>query len=552
MKYCTHCGTPLEDDTKFCSGCGMQMAETVAEPASKPIIEQELVKEETPPAPKKKKKGKKGKIIAITCIVLILAALGVGAYFGLSWYFSDEQQLLRALDSGDFEEAMEIVEGNVSLRSNEKLIEGLEKRIDDTLAEYSSGKMEYSAINLELDTIEKLKVKAVTDKVNEARAFVEKLNVSRTNFATAEKFFASGEYVEAMGLYAKVIEDDSNYDTAKAKYTEAVGKYRDKVLAEAAQYADSGNYRNAIVLLNAALKNIPDDAKVTEQVLIYEKAHKDALKADVLSDAAKYAEKADYISAMRLLKDYLIEYGSDVDVELLCDDYCEAYVDVVLDQAAQKVAEGNYPEALVLLRYPDATILGHQRITAKYDAYEKEYVDSVLKQSNSLFEKKKYDEAHEVVSVAIAYVSSMTQYDRLSNQLVEIKDARPKNFVEVCTPYESDQYTPYIGGATFMMGGKEYGNGFTISCYWGYRGYAYFNLDGMYTQIEFDLGHIDGSDMDNQDAKIYLDGVLYKSYTVSADGLPQHITIPLDGVMQMRIVMTATDGDAGFGSVVIQ
>lgn len=107
--------------------------------------------------------------------------------------------------------------------------------------------------------------------------------------------------------------------------------------------------------------------------------------------------------------------------------------------------------------------------------------------------------------------------------------------LDVCQPYESFEfYTP----TAFAMAGKTYSNGFTMYTY----GNAYFNLDGKYSTLEFDLGHIDGSEMrgsedyDGKGYNIYLDGKLVKTITVDPEAMVKHYQIQLNNALQMKIV----------------
>ncbi len=65
MKFCTNCGTQLDDDAKFCHSCGTATAPTAAQPAVEPAAEQaatqpvpEQAAAPAQPAPQKKGKAK--------------------------------------------------------------------------------------------------------------------------------------------------------------------------------------------------------------------------------------------------------------------------------------------------------------------------------------------------------------------------------------------------------------------------------------------------------------------------------------------------------------
>ena len=65
--------------------------------------------------------------------------------------------------------------------------------------------------------------------------------------------------------------------------------------------------------------------------------------------------------------------------------------------------------------------------------------------------------------------------------------------------------------------------------------YALFNLDGKYSHLEFDLGHVDDSRMGHGIYRFYLDGKLVKSITVNPEDLVKHYEIELNNALQMKI-----------------
>ena len=121
--------------------------------------------------------------------------------------------------------------------------------------------------------------------------------------------------------------------------------------------------------------------------------------------------------------------------------------------------------------------------------------------------------------------------------------------LDVCKPYEAKGYnTP----ATMTMGGTKYANGFRLNG-GSDPGYAYFNLNGKYTTLDFDVGHIDGDRMENTTCNIYLDDRLTMSFDLQADMLPKHYTVPLNGALKMKLELTGAvwDPDYGFANVMV-
>ena len=105
-----------------------------------------------------------------------------------------------------------------------------------------------------------------------------------------------------------------------------------------------------------------------------------------------------------------------------------------------------------------------------------------------------------------------------------------KWMIDLCPPYESFCYeTP----SSFKMSGKTYTHGFTLN----WMGYGLFNLNGNYETLSCDIGHVDGTSMNDAQVEIYLDGDLSQIIEVGAEDLVTHIDIPLHHALQMKIIM---------------
>ena len=112
--------------------------------------------------------------------------------------------------------------------------------------------------------------------------------------------------------------------------------------------------------------------------------------------------------------------------------------------------------------------------------------------------------------------------------------------MDVCPPYETFQFK---NPEYFTMMGKEYFHGFILYGYYGHYpedAYAYFNLNGEYASLEFDFGHIDGTTMASASFSVYLDGEYLMTIEGNSDMIVQHISIPLDYALQMKIVCSYT------------
>lgn len=155
--------------------------------------------------------------------------------------------------------------------------------------------------------------------------------------------------------------------------------------------------------------------------------------------------------------------------------------------------------------------------------------------SESLGKAVKWDGATQSVYIGLA--PGMKQY-----------------LLSVCPPYETDGVnTP----TTITMAGQKYANCMTGSSqgrpyFKGYaKDYAFFNLNGQYKTLDFDVGHIDGAGMYDAELNIYLDGELSFSKDLTGEMMPQHISIPLNNALQMKIEFNDWADRYGLGNIEI-
>ncbi|MCD8048776.1 MAG: copper amine oxidase N-terminal domain-containing protein [Clostridia bacterium] len=123
--------------------------------------------------------------------------------------------------------------------------------------------------------------------------------------------------------------------------------------------------------------------------------------------------------------------------------------------------------------------------------------------------------------------------------------------LDVCPPYETRNYTAYSSTNSFNMGGTKYSHGFTI--YYD-NGYAIFNLDSKYSQIEFTLGHVDGSDMTDRTVYFFLDGELIKEFDVEAGALPKKVSLNVEYGLQLKVSVGSSKyrSAIGLGNITVK
>lgn len=114
------------------------------------------------------------------------------------------------------------------------------------------------------------------------------------------------------------------------------------------------------------------------------------------------------------------------------------------------------------------------------------------------------------------------------------------DLLTVCPPYETRRYT--APDNTVIMGTK-YKHGFYLASryFMGQDSYAYFNLNEQYKTMEFDVGHVDASDMHSATLTIYLDGETEEPFALKPNMILTHFEIPVSGIRQVRIEIVSID-----------
>ena len=98
------------------------------------------------------------------------------------------------------------------------------------------------------------------------------------------------------------------------------------------------------------------------------------------------------------------------------------------------------------------------------------------------------------------------------------------NLMDVCPPYDVS-IGNYYNEDLFEMAGKTY-DGFSMGS--GSVEYVLVNLEGKYSNLMFDFGHVDGESKYDCTLNIYLDDKLEKTIEQRADANVSHIKIPLN------------------------
>ncbi|MCL2461261.1 MAG: stalk domain-containing protein [Defluviitaleaceae bacterium] len=133
----------------------------------------------------------------------------------------------------------------------------------------------------------------------------------------------------------------------------------------------------------------------------------------------------------------------------------------------------------------------------------------------------------------------------------------PTYMFDVIQAYDPVNSWGYQENTSFKMLGDIYTHGCSMDLTWG-GAHAIYHLGGKYKTITGTIGHIDSSGTAFGTWDIYLDGTLYKEYKLTADMIPQNITIDVTGVQILKFTLSEHNngsdfyGVYGIGNVAIQ
>lgn len=298
----------------------------------------------------------------------------------------------------------------------------------------------------------------------------------------------------------------------------------------------------AVVLVGAGAFIVPKvihDSKDNEQI------------TSIINDADALAAKKDYDGALTKVQNGLADYPKSADLQNKAEEYTKALHEQIksdaIDSADKLVANEDYIGAVKEINAAIAAIGEDAELKRIAETYENMYVADVVTQVDECINTREYDAADQLVSETLKHFPNNTI---IKEQQIRIENSRPQSLLAVCPPYESSGYEER---ASITMAGTQYINCFVLDA--GYNeAYAIYNLNGKYTTLEFDMGHIDGTQMSNVTFEIYLDGRPVKTIDATAEGLPLHYTIQLDGAKQMKINSTGWFGgypEYGFANAVL-
>lgn len=360
--FCKKCGNEVKDFMKFCTTCGTpvpeeeavvppvqeavpEAEEPVAEaqtteepvvevpiaeeprPVEEPVVEDtapEVTAEEPVAVPvaepvQKPKKKKKGKGVLITVIVVLLvAALGVGGWFGYNWWqdSKDYEEAVSLLEKKEYDKALEQFKGLEDFKDSAdqaKKLEGWQTDYDAAKKLMDEGK--FSDAQKAFAALEDYRDSKELAQYAEAKAAFAAAEDGEAYVAAAELFAAMGEYEDCAAMVSKCYLEAA-YKAVEAGDEDAVEAYLEKMSEEdRTTFEDSYHDEEVLAGWEEALQaryemEMTDDYAwdFSEELEILEQYAQMTCKDKALEELLK-----NYIELVEEQQDNLDEDGSIID-----------------------------------------------------------------------------------------------------------------------------------------------------------------------------------------------------------------------------------------------
>ena len=216
------------------------------------------------------------------------------------------------------------------------------------------------------------------------------------------------------------------------------------IISEAETLASEEDYEGALAKVNAGLVTYPKSENLKNKSEEYTTALNAKIKATTLAEAATFAEAGDYAAAMALIKNAQDTYGDDLDYQNAYDKYNNEHnskiKDDVILQADKLAKNGDYLGAYNKINEAISIIGNDSFLLSKSSEYEELYIEKTLDDVDAATNSRNYDDAISVLNNAIKLFPSNNE---LKEKLTIVKDNQPVSLATL---------TPINGGWEWNKG----------------------------------------------------------------------------------------------------
>ncbi len=491
-KFCTTCGTPINDKTP-------QNIEEIVPPAAV-ISEPEHTTTDAPVAvqasgeDKKKKKMSKGKkvLISVAAAGGLVVAIAVG---GVVYYFkSPAKAIVSDIENNDLDK----INGQYKNVQDNKVQKWLlERMLTDTVSEirddFSLDKIDFDTYLAQNEVILSFEFDDLSETIK--KNFETLFNKYIDDYVAEEiDYEDAAKRVQAM-INAGVVSNKDGAASARLTQITALRNSR-KAFADGENWYEAQNYAQAYEAYNQVISDDKNYAVAQKRIAECQANIKEA----AISDVKAAMNTGDYPKAIRLAKQALSEYVEDTELEKLLKQSQDDYNQMVTEKVEACLSEENYSAAEKMLQEALAVLPGDATLTALSDSVR----------------------ASKPINLCDMKVSESSNVEQITS-LVVTEDV------------VGNKYNP--------------GNLFTISSSDGgwsddSNGYMKVYLNGAYQKLKGTLAVADSSETGDCCLTIYGDDrILYTTDTINRTTAPLSVDIDVSNIEWIQIQLVL-EGDA--------
>lgn len=316
------------------------------------------------------KTWKKNRVLLITLCAVVAAGV-IAALIYAHWYFSPAQRLLRALDAQELTQLRQLY--SQVEKVPEEFRTGICEKLEELSARYVSGELDYAQADRALVVYEEVEAEGTEEALKSCRQILEKIRLSREAYVKGQRLEASKDYPAAMDSYGQVIEEDLwGWENAQQKIQACRNAFRDLILRQAADLAETEAYADAMDKLREGLEVLEEDESLLAQLDAYILDEQDKQRRDLLAQVDSLCKAGDYPAAIGLL-----EGREDPVLQEAWTSRCGEYASVSLSAAEEAFKLEGYEEALSIIENCLLTLSNNEDLLeakAWYESYRPEYL----------------------------------------------------------------------------------------------------------------------------------------------------------------------------------
>lgn len=366
----------------------------------------------------------------------------------------ETKEFKKFMELGKYEKASDYLSKNDDKIKYENVVGDVEAAVETTYNDFIEDEITSEEAISSLTFLQAMADDELVGDIQTKIDTVGKIAESRENYKKAEEQFEIAYYSVAEEYYALVIPEDTKYyEKAQKKIKECQTAYIDAVISGADEWAENGDYAQAIANLKIELDVVTDKSKLEEKINEYQTGLKEQY---VTYTENNYIPYNDYAGAIAYLQEKTAEFADEKIFDDKIAEYTESYKDYLIKYTEDNyIPSSNYSGAISYLterasNFDDATIFDD-----KLNEYREAYLPIVLEKADTDYisdDKNNYQGAINYLKDQSQYFSDTTEIDA---KLEEYRTAYLESILDYCkTTYADNQN--YANAITYLVGQRDY------------------------------------------------------------------------------------------------